>query len=156
MQRIGTAFLCLAVGVILGRPEGQFEYGEGRAITDEALRKFYYDLYDQENDSQDNHDSHQIDIDDYFDDSVGDTAKEEHKVETPEHNFEKPKVFTKKVSQKNKSTNPNPILKSVGKQAVPPQISSPSSEQEAPEISGARDPTFVLSQLLFHLSQLPQ
>ena len=90
MQKIGACLLGLLVGLSSARPEG-FEYGgEGRAITDEALRKFYYDLYDQENDSQDNHDRHQIDIDDYFDDSVGDAPKEEHKVETPELNFKTP------------------------------------------------------------------
>ena len=107
MQKIGAAFLCLAMGQIYGRPEA-YEYGEGRAITDEALRKFYYDLYDQNTDNQDSHDAHQIGIDDYFDGSVGDTAKEEHKGETPEHNFEKVKV-QKKVSQKTKSTKINPI-----------------------------------------------
>jgi hypothetical protein len=154
MQKIGAAFLCLAVGQIYGRPES-YEYGEGRAITDEALRKFYYDLYDQETDNEDNHDSHQIDIDDYFDDSIGDTAKEEHKVQTPAHNFEKAKV-QKKVSQKTKSTKINPILKSVGKQAVPAPASSPSSILPVSEAGGPRDPTFILSRLLFHLSQLPQ
>ena len=154
MQIIAAALLCLAVGQIYGRPEA-YEYGEGRAITDEALRKFYYDLYDQETDNQDNHDTHQIDIDDYFDDSIGDTAKEEHKVETPEHNFGKVKV-QKKVSQKTKSTKINPILKSVGKQAIPAPASPPSSIPPVSETGGSRDPTFVLSRLLFHLSQLPQ
>ena len=155
MQKIGACLLGLLVGLSSARPEG-FEYGgEGRAITDEALRKFYYDLYDQENDSQDNHDRHQIDIDDYFDDSVGDAPKEEHKVETPELNF---KNFNKnkKTPQRTKPVNPKPILKSVSKGSAPSQISSPTPSQSQAESSGSRDPTFVLSQLLFHLSQLPQ
>ena len=146
--------MCLSLGQGWGRPEG-FEYGEGRAITDEALRKFYYDLYDQENDNQDNHDTHQIDIDDYFDDSVGDAAKEDHKVETPEHNFNNFNKH-KKAAQKVKETNRKPISKSVGKGVEAPKISSPVSSQSPAESSGSRDPTFVLSQLLFHLSQLPQ
>ena len=154
MEKLGAVLLCLTVGQLYGRPDG-FEYTEGRAITDEALRKFYYDLYDQENENLDNHDGHQIDIDDYFDDSVGDTAKEEHRVETPEKIFEKAKV-EKKTQQVIKPGRINPILKSVGKQAVPAPVSSPSLPPPAGEAAGSRDPTFVLSRLLFHLSQLPQ
>merc|ERR1711872_156668 len=154
MYKVIAVVVGIFVGQMLARPEG-YEYGEGRTITDEALRKFYYDLYDQENDNHDNHDRHQIDIDDYFDDALGTVGKEKLKdEEKPLSKFGKANV--NKTPKNTKAIRKNPALKSVNKQA---ETSLPPAQTQVPAVdaaSSSRDPTFVLSRLLFHLSQLPQ
>merc|ERR1711915_68738 len=132
MYKVIAVVVGIFVGQMLARPEG-YEYGEGRTITDEALRKFYY----------------------YFDDALGNVGKDKLKdEEKPLSKFEKANV--NKTPKNTKAVRKNPTLKSLNKQA---ETSLPPAQSEAPTVdaaSSSRDPTFVLSRLLFHLSQLPQ
>ena len=130
-----------------------------RGIMDEALKKFYYDLYDGETeglktDGQETQaESQSFNIDEYFDtvdtsaNNNNDKHKQENNIFLPPSISDRSTIFPK---QNNFSSAP----------AKP--TSAPSAQQAkvpgGPEVAKtqARDPTFVLSRLLFHLSQLPQ
>ena len=146
-----TTSLLLLTLASLGRalPQG-YQGGEAQArgIMDEALKKFYFDLYDQD---QEPHpalapataDTHAFNIDEYFDTAEAGPSS------TPG-----PRLPASRSTRVSSSSFPSPRPKqqfSVFPPAAPSQV----AVSPAPLTSSAQDPTFVLSRLLFHLAQLP-
>ena len=132
-------------------PQG-YQGGEAQArgIMDEALKKFYFDLYDQD---QEPHpalapptaDTHAFNIDEYFDTAEAGPSS------TPG-----PRLPASRSTRVSSSSFPSPRPKqqfSVFPPAAPSQVAV--SPAPAPALASAQDPTFVLSRLLFHLAQLP-
>ena len=119
--------------------------------------RFYYDLYDGESEKTDGQtnepESQSFNIDEYFDTvDTMDTAKNNnHKDKQENNSFVRPGP-----SIPDRSTKfPKPKQPHFNSAAAKP---SPAFNQAA-AAGGApdvRDPTFVLSRLLFHLAQLPQ
>ena len=158
---MGSVVLVLAlcssfISKLNGQPQGYQAKGqqEPRGIMDEALKKFYFDLYDGADPEDEdaagvgggNHDSHSFNIDDYFDTQDSGMNKKQDKIEPPRY----PDNRSAKISNKF-ITPPLRALPS-----PPPLPSSPlQSPAAAPAQASSSDPTFVLSRLLFHLSQLP-
>ena len=159
-NRIGAVVLFTLISSFIsrlnGQPQGYQAKGqqEPRGIMDEALKKFYFDLYDgadteDEDDTAGgvggNHDSHSFNIDDYFD-------AQENSVNKKQDKFEQAPRYPDNRSTKinNKFVTPRPLAL-----PPPPPPSSPLQSPTAPAPASANDPTFVLSRLLFHLSQLP-
>ena len=114
--------------------------------------RFYYDLYDGESEKTDGQanepESQSFNIDEYFD--TADT------VDTAKNNNHKDKHISDRSTKFPKPKQNN--FNSAAATARP--TSSPAFNQAAaggvPDVRDLRDPTFVLSRLLFHLSQLPQ
>ena len=135
-------------------PQG-YQGGEAQArgIMDEALKKFYFDLYDQD---QEPHpalapptaDTHAFNIDEYFDTAEAGPSS------TPGPRL--PVSRSTRVSSSFPSPRPKQQFS-----VFPPAAPSPSqvavspAPAPAPALASAQDPTFVLSRLLFHLAQLP-
>ena len=118
--------------------------------------RFYFDLYDGESEKTDGQtnepESQSFNIDEYFDtvDTVDTAKNNNHKDKHENNSFVKPNISdrsTKFPKQKHNHFN----------SAAARPTSSPAFNQAAaggaPDV---RDPTFVLSRLLFHLAQLPQ
>ena len=148
-----TSLLLLLTLASLARalPQG-YQGGEAQArgIMDEALKKFYFDLYDQD---QEPHpalapttaDTHAFNIDEYFDTAEAGPSS------TPG-----PRLPASRSTRGSSSSFPSPRPKqqfSVFPPAAPYQVAV--SPAPAALTSSAQDPTFVLSRLLFHLAQLP-
>lgn len=163
LSRIGSVVLVFAllssfISRLNGQPQGYQAKGqaEPRGIMDEALKKFYFDLYDGADPEDDdvtvpsgiNHDSHSFNIEDYFDSQDSGMNKKQEKTEPPRY----PDNRSTKIN--NKFITPPP-------RALPPPPPLSSSPLQSPSVPSApaqassSDPTFVLSRLLFHLSQLP-
>ena len=160
MTTTSTTSLLLLTLASLGRalPQG-YQGGEAQArgIMDEALKKFYFDLYDQD---QEPHpalapptaDTHAFNIDEYFDTAEAGPSS------TPGPRL--PASRSTRVSSSFPSPRPKQQF-SVFPPAAPSQVAvspvSPVSPAPAPAVplASAQDPTFVLSRLLFHLAQLP-
>lgn len=151
---VAASLLCsLASGLPF---QGTKSASEARGLMDEALKKFYFDLYDGDEDGQDapgNADSQSFNIDDYFE--TNDNVKEQKiKLATDRsasinQQYQQPppvqKQFLPPQPQTQQHPSPFPIVPSQSQAAPAPASGSQSSQ----------DPTFVLSRLLFHLSQLP-
>ena len=133
------------------------EAKEGRGLMDEALKKFYFDLYDQDisdpmpvSPSPGLSEGHSFKFDDYFDTGNNDNLAT---IVTP----------AAIVKKKDSIGTPNRNTKLAPFPLPPPRNSprlpvAPSQSQvtaPASPVSSSQDPTFVLSRLLFHLSQLP-
>ena len=128
---------------------------QARGIMDEALKKFYFDLYDQD---QEPHtalapptaDTHAFNIDEYFDTAEAGPSS------TPG-----PRLPAARSTRVSSFPSPRPKQQySVFPPAAPApsQVAvSPVTPAPAPAapLASAQDPTFVLSRLLFHLAQLP-
>ena len=126
---------------------------EARGLMDEALKKFYFDLYDQDEEpvspGPGHSEGHSFKFDDYFD--------------SGNDNIVTPAVIGKKKDSL-ESTSINNRNTKLAPFPLPPPRNSPrlpvapsQSQVAAPPspASSSQDPTFVLSRLLFHLSQLP-
>lgn len=123
--------------------------------------RFYYDLYDGESEKTDGQanepESQSFNIDEYFDTvDTADTAKNNNlKDKQEKHIFVKPSMSDRSTKFPKPKQN---HFNSVAAAARP--TSSPAFNQAAaggaPDVTDRRDPTFVLSRLLFHLAQLPQ
>ena len=135
------------------------DYQSHRGIMDEALKKFYFDLYDGETDGlktggrEPEPQSHSFNIDDYFDvdsstNNNNDKAKQENNVFVPPSISDRSTIF-QKPKQNNFASTPT-TAKPSSSASFQQAVARPASPE------GGRDPTFVLSRLLFHLSQLPQ
>ena len=118
--------------------------------------RFYYDLYDGESEKTDGQanepESQSFNIDEYFDTvDTADTAKNNNKHEN--NIFPKPSITDRSTKF------PKPKQKHFNAVAAKP-TSTPAFNQAAAAGGGGgpdvKDPTFVLSRLLFHLAQLPQ
>ena len=92
MVQPGLVLLAALLLLLVPRNTGLPYTQHGRALTDEALRKFYYDLYDQETEP-DPSQSHQFDLGDYFD-SRPDKKAEEKKSDTKVKCFPALPIFT--------------------------------------------------------------
>ena len=133
-------------------PEAYKQGAEARGLMDEALKKFYFDLYDQEDGDgrgeadRSGHEGHSFKFDDYFVD---------------QENIHTPAIISKKKDK----IEANPALLTRNTKLAPfplppprtsPRLPVSPSQSQVPAVSApAQDPTFVLSRLLFHLSQLP-
>ena len=124
---------------------------------DEALKKFYFDLYDGEADGQEdapgNADSQSFNIDEYFetnDDASINKQKTSYATDRSTQINQFPKQQLNQIPSNKQQFLPQP------QKTFPPIVPS-QSQPPAPvsSSSSAQDPTFVLSRLLFHLSQLP-
>ena len=132
---------------------------------DEALKKFYYDLYDGETegfktDGQETQaESQSFNIDEYFDNvdtaanNNNDKHIQENNIFVPPSISDRSTIFPKPKQNHFSSTPAKPTPAPSAQQASVPAGSEGAREQARDQ---ARDPTFVLSRLLFHLSQLPQ
>ena len=92
MVQPGLVLLAALLLLLVPRNTGLPFTQQGRALTDEALRKFYYDLYDQETEP-DPSQSHQFDLGDYFD-SRPDKKAEEKKSDTKVKCFAAPPLYS--------------------------------------------------------------
>ena len=126
---------------------------QARGIMDEALKKFYFDLYDQD---QEPHtalapptaDTHAFNIDEYFDTAEAGPSS------TPGPRF--PAARSTRVSSFPSPRPKQQYSVSPPGAPAPSQVGvSPVTPAPAAPLASAQDPTFVLSRLLFHLAQLP-
>ena len=130
------------------------EAKEGRGLMDEALKKFYFDLYDQDISDpvspSPGHEGHSFKFDDYFDTGNNDNLAT---IVTPAA------IVKKKDSigtlNRNTKLAPFPLPPPRNSPRVPVVPSQSQVTAPASPASSSQDPTFVLSRLLFHLSQLP-
>ena len=118
--------------------------------------RFYFDLYDGESEKTDGQtnepESQSFNIDEYFDtvDTVDTAKNNNHKDKHENNNFVKPNISDRSTKF------PKPKQNHFNSVAAKP-TSSPAFNQAAAGVApDVRDPTFVLSRLLFHLAQLPQ
>ena len=142
-------------------PEAYKQGGEARGLMDEALKKFYFDLYDQEDEAEPGspspgHEGHTFKFDDYFDTGNDNVAS----IVTPAIGKKKDSIIESGPSINNRNTKlapfPLPPPRNSPRLPVSPsqsQVAAPPSPAAVP--ASSQDPTFVLSRLLFHLSQLP-
>ena len=115
--------------------------------------RFYYDLYDGESEKTDGQanepETQSFNIDEYFDTvDTADTAKNNNKHEI--NIFPKPSIIDRSTKF------PKPKQKQFNAVAAKPTSVPAFNQAAAGGAPDVRDPTFVLSRLLFHLAQLPQ
>ena len=141
-------------------PEAYKQGGEARGLMDEALKKFYFDLYDQEDEAgpgsqSPGHEGHTFKFDDYFDTGNDNLAS----IVTPAIGKKKDSIETgPSINNRNTKLAPFPLPPPRNSPRLPvspsqSQVAAPPSTAAVP--ASSQDPTFVLSRLLFHLSQLP-
>ena len=149
-----TSLLLTLASLARALPQG-YQGGEvqARGIMDEALKKFYFDLYDQD---QEPHpalapptaDTHAFNIDEYFDTAEAGPSS------TPG-----PRLPASRSTRVSSFPSPRPKQQysvSPPGAPAPSQVGvSPVTPAPAAPLASAQDPTFVLSRLLFHLAQLP-
>ena len=148
-----TTSLLLTLASLARAQAYQGGEAQARGIMDEALKKFYFDLYDQD---QEPHtalapptaDTHAFNIDEYFDTAEAGPSS------TPG-----PRLPAARSTRVSSFPSPRPKQQySVFPPAAPApsQVAvSPVSPAPAAPLASAQDPTFILSRLLFHLAQLP-
>ena len=119
--------------------------------------RFYFDLYDGESEKTDGQanepESQSFNIDEYFDTvDTPDTAKNNKHKDKHENNvFVKPSMTDRSTIFPSKPKQNN--FNSATAKPAPGPAFNQAAAGGAPDV---RDPTFVLSRLLFHLAQLPQ
>ena len=145
--------------VCMVRTAPQVYQSQHRGIMDEALKKFYFDLYDGETDGlktdgqESEPASQSFNIDEYFDsmDTSNNINNEKQKQE--KDIFIKPSISDRSTS----FHKPKQNIFAAAKPTSSPAFSQAAVPGAPAATAGTgRDPTFVLSRLLFHLSQLPQ
>ena len=139
-------------------PEAYKQGGEARGLMDEALKKFYFDLYDQEDEAgpgeqtSGGHESNTFKFDDYFENN-------DNMANTPTIGKKKDSIENvPSINNRNTKLAPFPLPppRTSPRLTVSPSQSQVSAPASPPSSSASsQDPTFVLSRLLFHLSQLP-
>ena len=135
------------------------EAKEARGLMDEALKKFYFDLYDQEIEpvsQSPGHEGHSFKFDDYFDSGSNDNMAT---IVTPAVIGKKKDISLESALINNRNTKlapfPLPPPRNSPRLPVAPSQSQVTAPPSPASSAPSQDPTFVLSRLLFHLSQLP-
>ena len=129
MKTTSLITICVMVVSSQGLPD-KYQSTMVRGVQDKALRKFYHELYGQQEEKK-----KQKTIEDFL--SGNDT---DEKKGTEVHNIKQEKRKPRTIQFVTES----PISRSVEKK-----------QADIPTPANGRDPTFVFSKLLFHLSQLP-
>ena len=130
---------------------------EARGLMDEALKKFYFDLYDQDEDpvspGPGHSEGHSFKFDDYFD--LGNNDNMATIVTPAVIGKKKDSLESTSINNRNTKLAPFPLPPPRNSLRLP--VAPSQSQVAAPPspASSSQDPTFVLSRLLFHLSQLP-
>ena len=163
------SYICKLSSALPG-PQGYQTKSEARGIMDEALKKFYFDLYDHDTDGTDstapNSDSTGFSIEDYFDTSADPLNKKSDDMKPTPPKYAPAPDNRSSGPRNNFFATPTPYIPkspSALPQPVPQAVAPPASgaaphQSQTPGASNtipAADPTLILSRLLFHLSQLP-
>ena len=124
-----------------------YEAAMERQIQDNVLRKFYIDMNSEDMDSlyQPQTANHGFSIEDYFDteDKVEDSGTDLSRISTEQIK----KVLQAAAISQQQQDPPDTFAAE--------QLQAEEEEVEAEAGQNARDPSFVLSRLLYHIAQLP-